>query len=88
MPHLTGLQVAEKLLAEGIPTRFIVFTLIKDESFFHNAMKIGIMGYLLKESPEVEIVNCIKSVHAGKTYVNPSLTHSLLLSLKWSTPQK
>ncbi len=34
MPHLTGLQVAEKLLAEGILTRFIVFTLIRMNGFF------------------------------------------------------
>ena len=82
MPHLTGLQVAEKLLCESIQTRFILFTLFKDESLFHNAMKIGIMGYLLKESPESEIINCIESVHAGRAYVNPSLTHILINSNK------
>ncbi len=39
------------------------------------------MGYLLKDSPEVEIVNCIKYVHAGKTLIKALRTHSLLLSL-------
>ena len=37
-------------------------------------------GYLLKESSENEIIDCIKSVHAGRPYVNPSLTHLLFRS--------
>lgn len=77
MPHHTGLEVAEILMEEGIKTEFILLTLFKDESLFRHAVKIGIKGYLLKESTEKEILACIQSVHAGKPYVTPSLTHYL-----------
>ncbi|MGK0391135.1 MAG: DNA-binding NarL/FixJ family response regulator [Maribacter sp.] len=78
MPHYSGMEVAKILLAEGIKTRFVMFTLFKDESFFRNAIGLGVKGYLLKESSEKEILDCIRSVHAGKAYVNPSLTQYLI----------
>lgn len=78
MPHYSGLEVARTLLAENTKTKFVLLTLFKDESFFRNAIKIGITGYLLKESTEKEILDCIRSVYIGKPYVNSELTHFLL----------
>jgi DNA-binding NarL/FixJ family response regulator len=78
MPFMTGLEVARTLVSEGIRTHFILLTLFKDEHFFQNALKAGVKGYLLKESSEREILDCIRSVAAGKAYVNPGLTHYLL----------
>lgn len=78
MPHYTGLEVARILIEEGIKTRFVLLTLFKEESFFRNAMKVGVKGYLLKESNEKEILDCIYSVNQGKPYVNSSLTHFLM----------
>lgn len=78
MPHFTGLEVAQILLKEGLKTEFILLTLFKDERFFHHALDMGIKGYLLKESSEKEIVDCIHTVHKGQAYVNPSLTHYLI----------
>lgn len=77
MPNLSGLEVAKTLIAEGIRTRFVLLTLFKDEHFFKNALKVGVMGYLLKESSEQEILDCIRSVASGRAYVNPGLTHYL-----------
>jgi DNA-binding NarL/FixJ family response regulator len=59
-------------------TDFVLLTLFKDESFLHNAINAGIKGYLLKESSEQEILDCIRSVYRGKAYVNPSLTQYLI----------
>jgi DNA-binding NarL/FixJ family response regulator len=82
MPHYTGLEVARILIEEKIKTRFILLTLFKDESFFRNAMKAGVQGYLLKESSEKEILECIRSVNQGKPYVNSSLTQFLMFEKK------
>ncbi len=78
MPFYSGLEVAQRLLEEGIKTKFIMLTLFKDENFFRRALAIGIKGFLLKESSEQEIIDCIRSVYEGRPYVNPSLTHYLI----------
>ncbi len=78
MPHCSGTHVAETLLKENIGTEFILLTLFKDETLFHKAMDLGIKGYLLKESSEKEILDCIRAVYSGLPYVNPGLTHFLI----------
>jgi len=78
MPHLTGLEVAKTLLEEGCKTHFILLTLFKDRAFFNNALQIGVKGYLVKESSEKEIIDCIHSVAEGRHYVNSNLTHFLI----------
>lgn len=78
MPLMNGIEVAKTLMAEGINTNFVLLTLFKDETFFQNALQVGIKGYLLKESSEKEIIDCIQSVAQGIAYVNSSLTHYLI----------
>ncbi len=78
MPFLSGMEVAKILIEENTDTTIVLLTLFKDESFLDNALKIGVKGYLLKESSEKEILECIASVAKGHSYVNASLTHLLL----------
>lgn len=78
MPHLTGLDVARTLLAEGTTTQFVLLTLFKDKSFLNRALEAGIKGYLLKESKETEIIECIHFANQGKPYVNASMTQYLI----------
>lgn len=78
MPKMTGLEVAKRLIEAKSTTSVILLTLFKDESFLKNAIDIGVKGYLLKESDESEILDCIHSVSKGRIYVNPSLMHVLL----------
>lgn len=78
LPDGTGLEIAQTLRAEGIATRFVVLTMLKDEAAFNKAMNIGIDGYVLKENAGTEIVSCLVSVAEGNAYVSPSLTGFLL----------
>lgn len=78
MPYLSGLDVAKTLIEEGIPTRFIILTLFKDKAFLNHALEMGVKGYLLKESSEKEILECIRFVGEGKAYVNASMTQYII----------
>jgi DNA-binding NarL/FixJ family response regulator len=78
LPDGTGLEIAQTLRAEGVPTRFVVLTMLKDEAAFNKAMNIGVDGYVLKENAGTEIVSCLVSVAGGNAYVSPSLTGFLL----------
>ncbi len=78
MPLMTGMEAAQTLLQEGTSTKFILLTLFKDQSFLNRALELGIKGYLLKESSEKEIMDCIRFVSEGKAYVNASMTQYLV----------
>jgi DNA-binding NarL/FixJ family response regulator len=77
MPGMTGIEVAKTLFEKNISTAVVILTLFKDETFFRRALKSGIKGYLLKESSEKEIIDCIRSVSQGRAYVNASMSHLL-----------
>jgi DNA-binding NarL/FixJ family response regulator len=78
MPILSGLDAAQMLLSEGSPTRLVLLTLFKDKSFLNRALQLGVKGYLLKESSEKEILECIRYVYEGRAYVNASMTQYLI----------
>jgi DNA-binding NarL/FixJ family response regulator len=78
MPEMTGMEVAKTLIKESSSTQVVLLTLYKDESFLSNALEMGIKGYLLKESSEKEILDCIRSVSEGKAFVSASMAQYLI----------
>ncbi len=78
MPGMSGFDVARKAMENNIETRIIFLTMYKDEHMFEEAMRIGAMGYVLKENAIDDIVECIKKVSEGFNYISPALSHFLL----------
>lgn len=78
MPKMTGIQVLKELKKRKNNTKAIFLTVYSDESIFDEAMNIGILGYVLKDSAISDIIDCIKSVAAGKYYITPSLSDFLI----------
>lgn len=82
MPLMTGIEIAEACKDNRIETKIILITFEKDETLYHQAKSLNVSGYILKEFALVEIENCIKAVHEGKTYFSEELTEHLLLEEK------
>lgn len=78
MPKITGIQVLKELKRKKININTIFLTVYSDESIFDEAMNIGILGYVLKDSAISDIIDCIKSVSEGKYYITPSLSDYLI----------
>jgi DNA-binding NarL/FixJ family response regulator len=78
MPQLTGFEVARTVQDRQLPTRVIILTMYKDEEMFNAAMNLNVQGYVLKDSALAEIVESIKSVAAGHSYISATLSGFLL----------
>jgi len=78
MPKMNGLQVAKHIFDHKIPTDVIILTMHDEPDLFEQAMDVGVMGYVLKDSAESEISAAIQSVYRGKHYISPTLTDVLL----------
>src|SRR5262249_52414394 len=48
------------------------------EEYVFDAVKAGAMGYLLKDVPAAELVDTIRRVHAGESFIQPSVASKLL----------
>lgn len=76
MPHLNGLEVAEKLRSSHPALRIIMLTMYSDRKFVDDCSRLGVPGYILKNSGVDEVLNAIETVLDGKKYYDPKLTKS------------
>ncbi|MBT2638340.1 MULTISPECIES: response regulator transcription factor [unclassified Bacillus (in: firmicutes)] len=71
MPGKTGLEAAEELKALGC--KVIILTTFARSGYFQRALKAGVSGYLLKDSPSEELASSIRSVMGGRRVYAPEL---------------
>ncbi|MFT8322538.1 MAG: response regulator transcription factor [Bacillus sp. (in: firmicutes)] len=71
MPGKTGLDAAEELKTEH--SKVIILTTFARSGYFQRALKAGVSGYLLKDSPSEELASSIRNVMSGKRVYAPEL---------------
>lgn len=71
MPGKSGLDAAEEL--KGLDCKVIILTTFARSGYFQRALKAGVSGYLLKDSPSEELASSIRSVMAGRRIYAPEL---------------
>jgi two-component system, NarL family, response regulator DesR len=71
MPGKTGLEAAEEL--KGMGCKVIILTTFARSGYFQRALKAGVSGYLLKDSPSEELASSIRSVMGGRRVYAPEL---------------
>ena len=80
MPAMNGLDAAKHIIKEKLPTTVIILTMYDDEEMFNEAMDMGVMGYILKESATEDIVRGLEAVSRGEYFVSPKLSSIVLKS--------
>jgi two-component system, NarL family, response regulator NreC len=70
---LTSLEAIPRVAQVSPGTRVVVLTMQEDPEFARQALRAGASGYVLKEAADDELVEAVRRVAAGATYLNPSL---------------
>jgi len=65
MPKLDGLSVLDALQHAGTPTRTVLLSASLDDAEIRGALRLGARGVVLKEQAAQQLVQCIRTVHAG-----------------------
>lgn len=78
MPLLSGLEVAERLRAVGNECQIAIVTTFARSGYLQRAVKAGVMGYLLKDTPVSELAKALRKIHAGQRVFSPHLTFSMM----------
>ena len=85
MPKLDGLQASEKILDNNTKTKILILSMYDDKRFIEKALRIGVSGYLLKESAEKEVTIAIKNIAQNINYLSPAITHIVMQSMSGAT---
>jgi DNA-binding NarL/FixJ family response regulator len=73
MPDLGGLEVARRLQSAAPATKVIILSMHGDEPFVQEAMRYGVLGYVLKGAATSDLTAAVHSAMAGKRFLSPTL---------------
>jgi DNA-binding NarL/FixJ family response regulator len=78
MPELNGTEATRIIRKRCAQTRVVMLSMHSNSVHIQRALQAGAGGYVLKESVGRELVDAIRTVHAGRRYLSMPLTDKLL----------
>ncbi|MGH2860103.1 MAG: response regulator [Solirubrobacteraceae bacterium] len=73
MPGEASIDAIPGLRSEFPATQIVVLTMQNEPAYARSALGAGVLGYVLKESADAELVEAIRAAVAGEQYLNPRL---------------
>ena len=77
LPTVSGFELARRILARDESARIIMFSMNDDPAFAARAIEIGARGYVSKSGDPYELVEAIREVSNGGTYLPPAIARSI-----------
>ncbi len=86
MPRLDGVEATRRVTRAAPGTRVIALTTYADDDSIFGVLEAGAMGYLTKDAGAREIVEAIRTVHAGEALLDPAVQARVLQQLRAPHP--
>jgi DNA-binding NarL/FixJ family response regulator len=80
LPGIDGISAVKRIAAAAPEVQTVMFSAYGDKRLLSDAIAAGARGYVLKGSPPEDLLRAIRTVTAGKPFVDPSLSPALLMS--------
>lgn len=77
LPLLNGLDASRQILKLHPAVKIIILTMHAESTFVTEAFRIGVAGYVLKQSVGSELVLAIQEVLKGNRYISPVVAQVL-----------
>ncbi len=81
MPRASGIDVARAIRAERLPVGVLILTAFDDEPYVRAVLQAGANGFVLKTADADDIVEAVRSVHEGKSVLDPTIARRLMTQL-------
>jgi len=78
MPYLNGFEATREILRDHPQIKIIALSMHSSKRFVTEMLKAGACGYLLKDCEFDELINAIRTVAGGKTYLSPAISDVLI----------
>jgi two-component system, NarL family, response regulator NreC len=78
MPVLNGLDAAREILRSCPRTRVILLTMHTEDRYVHEALRVGVSGYVVKSQATVDLVRAIRDVSRDMTYLSPRISRTVV----------
>jgi DNA-binding NarL/FixJ family response regulator len=86
MPDTDGVTATKEIVAKGLAARVLVLTMHAEEDYLVPLLEAGAAGYLVKSAADRELVDAVRAVAHGDTYVRPAAARVLAKNLTKKDP--
>jgi len=80
LPGMDGISAVKRIAERASGVNTVVFSAYGDKRLLSDAIAAGARGYVMKGSPPADLIRAIRTVGAGKAFVDPSLSPALLMT--------
>ena len=80
MPVMDGLEATRRILADDrcVGVRVLILTTFDLDEYVFAALRAGASGFMLKDTPPVELLAGVRLVATGEALLSPSITKHLI----------
>lgn len=78
MPEMNGFEVARHVSKNSPETKIVVLSMHAKEAYVLEAIKYGVMAYVLKDSQSVDLIEAVRGVMAGRRFLSPALSEQAI----------
>ncbi|MFW5419083.1 response regulator transcription factor [Nocardiopsis sp. CNT-189] len=78
MPGMDGLAAAAEITGLPDPPRVVLLTTFDLDEYVHEALRVGAVGFLLKDTPPRDLIGAVRTVYEGNAMLAPSVTKRML----------
>ncbi|MFF0866432.1 response regulator [Nonomuraea sp. NPDC003560] len=88
MPGTDGLTAAARILAAPDAPKLIMLTTFDLDEYVHEALRLGAVGFLLKDTPPRDLAAAVRTVAAGQAMLSPTVIKRLIGSFVDRAPSR
>ncbi len=74
MPMLNGIDAVRQLKESGTEVQVVFLSIHESSDYVRAALATGALGYVVKPHLAAELKFAIRAVHAGRSFLSPSIT--------------
>lgn len=78
LPDIDGIEVTRRLRERFPDTRVLVLTVHDEDTYVFTLMQAGASGYLVKNAAANDLVHAIRTVAAGRPWLQPQIARRLM----------
>ncbi len=78
MPKKDGIEVTSELKDAFPEVKILIVTMYNRPEFIQNLMKVGVDGYILKNSGKDELINALHAVASDEPYYGTEITKTIM----------
>ncbi len=87
MPQMDGLNVLKLMRENNLKSRVVILSIHADLALVQEALELGALGYVLKQSVSEELIDAIRAANRGSGYLSSGVSHILTYHTLSSRPQ-